>query len=315
MILGIDTSNYTTSLCALEPDTGLLYNGKQLLPVASGEKGLRQSDAVFHHVQQLPRLFETMPGFCSQIQAIGVSVRPRDAENSYMPCFTVGDAFARTLGHVLHVPVYSFSHQAGHIAAALYSVKRLDLLDRRFFAFHFSGGTSELVLCEPDEETVFRVSVLSRSLDLKAGQLVDRVGLMLGLSFPAGPALDELSQSSIKSFTVCPTFRGKDPCLSGVENQCRAMIERGEAPCDVAKYALTYICAVVSRMIQDAKRDHGDLTVICAGGVMSNRLIRASITKQHGALFADPSLSTDNAVGTALLASYRRDPSCQNRLC
>lgn len=307
MILGIDTSNYTTSLALYDPDGGIEFNGKMLLPVPDGQKGLRQSDAVFHHVQQLPALFEQSPVGGVAVDAIGVSVRPRDARDSYMPCFTVGRAFALSLGKSLGCPVFSFSHQAGHIAAALYSAGRMDLIRERFLAFHFSGGTTELVLCEPDDETVFRVQPVSRSLDLKAGQVVDRVGLMLGLPFPAGPALDELASRSQKSFRVSPTFRGSDPCLSGVENQCRAMTERGEAACDVARYAIDYLCAVVDRMIADARGACGDLPVLCAGGVMSNRIISDEISRKHGAYFALPALSSDNAVGVALLAAYRRD--------
>ncbi|MBP5618554.1 MAG: peptidase M22 [Clostridia bacterium] len=309
MILGIDTSNYTTSLSLYDPNGGVVFNGKKLLSVPEGQKGLRQSDAVFHHVQQLPELFEQSPLGDVPVEAIGVSVRPRDAEDSYMPCFTVGSAFASALGKTLKCEVYPFSHQAGHIAAALYSAGRMDLIREKFLAFHFSGGTTELVLCEPDEETVFRVQMVSHSLDLKAGQIVDRVGLMLGLSFPAGPALDDLACQSKREFRIHPTFRGVDPCLSGVENQCRTMLDQGEAPCDVAAYAIRYLCAVVDRMIVDAKAAYGDLPVICAGGVMGNRMISDAISRKHGACFAQPALSSDNAVGVALLAAYRRNRS------
>ena len=306
MILGIDTSNYTTSLALFDSERGIVFNGKKLLPVPEGQKGLRQSDAVFHHVQQLPELFEKCPIGDDGVDAIGVSVRPRDAADSYMPCFTVGHSFADSLGKMLKCPVYTFSHQAGHIAAALYSAGKMDLIREKFLAFHFSGGTTELVLCEPDDETVFRVQLLSHSLDLKAGQVVDRVGLMLGLPFPAGPALDDLACHSKLPVTVHPTFRGMDPCLSGVENQCCDMIARGDAPCDVAAYAIRYLCAVVDRMIADAKDVYGDLPVICAGGVMGNRIISEKISRKHGAFFAQPALSSDNAVGVALLADYRR---------
>lgn len=313
MILGIDTSNYTTSLASYDPVSGAFHNGKMLLPVPDGVKGLRQSDAVFHHVQQLPRLFEQLPPFEEPVEAIGVSIRPRDAADSYMPCFTVGCSTAQALGRMLGCPVYPFSHQAGHIAAALFSAGRLDLVSQRFLAFHFSGGTSELVLCEPDEETVFRVQLLSHSLDLKAGQVVDRVGLMLGLTFPAGPALDALSLQSEKRFPVRPTFRDGNPCLSGIENQCRTLLERGEQPCDVARYAIDCLCAVVARMTADARARLGDLPVICAGGVMSNRAISAVMSRQKDVFFAQPALSSDNAVGVALLAAHRRGVPCPNR--
>lgn len=307
MILGLDTSNYTTSVALYDPKVGVVANLKQLLPVRDGEKGLRQSDAVFHHVQQLPALMEQLPVDRSSITAIGVSVRPRDVEGSYMPCFTVGKAFAAALGKVLDVPVDAFSHQAGHIAAALYSADALAWKDQPFLAFHFSGGTSEVLLCRPDREAVLDIRCVCQSKDLKAGQVVDRVGVMLGLPFPSGPHLDALAQKSQKRFTVHPIFRDGDVCLSGVENQCRAMLDAGEAPEDIARYAIAYLEAVVDRLTQHVKEQYGDLPVIYAGGVMRNSMIRASVSEKHGGRFAEPEFSSDNAAGAALLAAWRRN--------
>ena len=147
MYLGIDTSNYTTSVCLYDSDSGKVISKRKLLPVKDGELGLRQSDAVFHHIQQLPALFEEAFGnFSDNIKAIGVSYAPRTEKGSYMPCFTVGTTAASILSSVLKVPVYRFSHQQGHIAAALYSVDRLDLLCQKHIAFHVSGGTTEALL-------------------------------------------------------------------------------------------------------------------------------------------------------------------------
>lgn len=307
MFLGIDTSNYTTSVSLYDHGKGVVANEKQLLPVKEGEKGLRQSEAVFHHVQQLPTLFEQLPADQRDITAIGVSTAPRDVDGSYMPCFTVGKAFADSLAKFLKVPVYAFSHQAGHVTAALYSSGSLDWLDKRFLAFHFSGGTSEVLLCHPDPDTAFRVRLLFSSKDLKAGQVVDRVGVMLGLSFPCGPYLDALAQKSHRSFRIRPTFRGGDVCLSGVENQCRRMLDQGERPEDVAHYAISYIEAVVCHMTEEAKAQYGDLPVVYAGGVMSNSKIRASVSEKYQGRFAQPEFSSDNAAGVAILAAWRRD--------
>ena len=147
LTLGIDTSNYTTSAA--------IYNGKEviqnklLLPVKEGEKGLRQSDAVFHHTVRLYPVFEQLLAQCEgEIAAVGVSEKPRDAQGSYMPCFLVGVNTAHCIAASLRKPVHGFSHQAGHIAAALYSVGRLDLISQKFIAFHVSGGTTDAVLCE-----------------------------------------------------------------------------------------------------------------------------------------------------------------------
>ena len=147
MFLGIDTSNYTTSAALYNPEKGEIIQRKKLLPVKEGELGLRQSDAVFAHVKQLGEIVETLiDGNRYEIEAIGVSTRPRDIEGSYMPCFLVGDMVTKTLSSVLKTPRYEFSHQQGHIAAALFSAGRLDLMNEKFIAFHLSGGTTEALL-------------------------------------------------------------------------------------------------------------------------------------------------------------------------
>lgn len=187
----------------------MLENRKLLLPVKPGEKGLRQSDAVFHHVRQLPQVLgpllenlEAPPG------AVGVSVSPTTAEGSYMPCFLVGKNTAGLLGQAWKAPVEHFSHQQGHIAAALYSAGRLELLERRFLAFHVSGGTTEALLVQPDGEGMPHITLAAHSLDLKAGQAVDRVGLLLGLSFPCGPELERLASSGRGSSPTGRCSRG-----------------------------------------------------------------------------------------------------------
>ncbi len=157
MFLGIDTSNYTTSVALFDDKTGKIAQSKKLLPVKEGELGLRQSDAVFSHVKQLgdmvSAVFEEYDG---KILAVGASTHPRDTEGSYMPCFLVGEMAASCIGASCKIPVLRFAHQQGHVAAALYSANRLDLLKERFIAFHLSGGTTEALLVEPDDNRIIR---------------------------------------------------------------------------------------------------------------------------------------------------------------
>ena len=302
LFLGIDTSNYTTSTALYDTGTGVMTQQKRLLPVKSGQKGLRQSDAVYLHLKQLPELLEALLADISEpVAAVGVSVRPRDAEGSYMPCFEAGHAVARAVAAALRVPVYFFSHQAGHIAAALFSADRLDLLERPFVAFHLSGGTTEAVLCRPGAGSP-EIELLHTSLDLKAGQAVDRVGLLLGLPFPAGPALEALSHQSKRTFTVRPSMKDGDCSLSGIENQCAAMRARGEPDADTARYCICAIAAALHGMTRAVRERFPDLPLLYAGGVMSNSDIRAEFTEQYGALFARPGFSSDNAAGIAVLA-------------
>lgn len=307
-VLGLDTSNYTTSAALYDCRGKKILHQKKLLPVRSGEVGLRQSDAVFHHVRQL---WQVIGDLCGELGApveplaVGASVRPRDQEGSYMPCFLVGESFGRSLAQIGGVPFYSFSHQAGHVAAALFSIGRMELLERRFLAFHLSGGTTECLLVEPGtKQTPLAITKLAGSLDLKAGQAIDRVGVAMGLPFPAGPAMEELAENCPRTYSVRPVMKGLDCCLSGIENQCKNRLERGESREEVAKFCLSSIGAALEQMTALALEKAGELPVVYAGGVMSNRLIRSWIQQRFGsALFAAPQFSADNAAGIAVLTA------------
>lgn len=303
--LGIDTSNYTTSAAMYRLDEGV-QNQKLLLPVKAGQLGLRQSDAVFHHVQQLPRVLEPLLPEPS-IRAIGVSDRPRAVEGSYMPCFTVGYGTAKALSDALSVPLHLFSHQEGHIGAALYSANCLDWMRKEFLAFHVSGGTTEAVLVSPDNERMFQTKLVASSLDLKGGQAVDRVGVMLGLPFPAGPHLEQLALNSKAKFRIRPVLRGCDCSLSGIENQCKAMMERGEPKEDIARFCLLSVLAALDAMCGALLQTYGNLPVLFAGGVMSNSILREALTEKYGASFAAPEFSADNAAGVAVLAYIQEE--------
>lgn len=304
--LGIDTSNYTTS-CALFCDGGFSHE-RRLLPVKPGERGIRQSDAVFHHTQQLPALMETLLSAPhGAISAVGASTRPRDVEGSYMPCFTVGSGAARSLAAALVVPFFAFSHQAGHLAAALLSADRLDLLHAPLIAFHVSGGTTEALLVEPDDDTVFRCSLLGATDDLNAGQVIDRTGVRLGLQFPCGPALEQLAAKSDRAFRPRVCVRNAHCSLSGLENQCETMRKRGEPAEDIAKYCLSFIAQTLLQMTAQARALAGDLPLLYAGGVMSNQFLRVQVLAEYDASFAAPALSSDNAVGIAALTAWKKE--------
>ncbi|MBQ2795299.1 MAG: peptidase M22 [Oscillospiraceae bacterium] len=304
MFLGIDTSNYTTSAALYDFEKDEIIQVKKLLPVKEGELGLRQSDAVFSHVKQLGGIVEELFGKNKyKIDAIGVSTRPRDIDGSYMPCFLVGDMVADTLSSVIKVPRYEFSHQQGHIAAALFSAKRLDLLKEKFIAFHLSGGTTEALLVTPDENRIIKCEKIAGSADLKAGQAVDRVGVMLGLPFPAGKHLEELALKSTAKYKIKPTMKGSECCLSGIENKCRKMLDSKEKPEDIALFCLKSIEAALCGMTDALLEEYGKIPLIYAGGVMSNKIIRKTIEEKYSGIFAKPEFSSDNAAGIAVLAS------------
>ncbi|MBQ9993879.1 MAG: peptidase M22 [Clostridia bacterium] len=304
-VLGIDTSNYTTSVALYDTSTDEVIQRKKLLPVKEGQLGLRQSDAVFHHVRQLPEVMaELFADTRALPDAVGVSVSPRPIEGSYMPCFEVGRSSAEQIGSLLGVPVHRFSHQEGHIMAALYSAGCIDTIGDRFVAYHLSGGTTEAVLVAREGDR-FAIEYLCGSLDLKAGQAIDRVAGMLGLPFPGGVHLDKLASRCEEKIKCKPTLKGLDCCLSGIENKCKAMLEDGQAHEYIAKMCLEYICASVAEMTRRIIAKYGDLPIIFAGGVSSNSLLRERICSEFDAYFAEPQYSCDNAAGIAILAARK----------
>lgn len=300
--LGIDTSNYTTSCAVYDTESGTVIQKKKLLPVKDGELGLRQSDAVFHHTVQLPQIIdELFSEFGGKISAIGVSYAPTCEAGSYMPCFLAGMNAAQVTAKVMGVPLYKFSHQQGHIMAALHSAGRKDLLEKDFLAFHVSGGTTQALLVKPTLDA----KLIASSLDLKAGQAVDRVGVMLSYPFPAGKYVDELAQKSEKKYKINIKLKDGNCCLSGVENKCKKMLDDGEAKEDICRYCIDYILTALYKMALDAKEKYGDLPIVFSGGVMSNSIIKSELTEKLGAYFAQPVFSSDNAAGTAILTAIK----------
>ncbi len=305
MYLGFDTSNYTTSLAMFDGKN--IFQQKKLLTVRHGERGLRQSEAVFQHTVNMPNLVNELDFDNEDINAVGVSARPRNIEGSYMPCFTVGINVATAVSKFTSSKLYTTSHQVGHILAALYSVDKLELVNEEFIAFHLSGGTTEALLVRPDKNEIIKAEIIAQSIDLKAGQAIDRTGVLLGLTFPCGKEIDALSQKSDKNYKIKPSMKGFDCSLSGVENKVKAMIESGERREDTAKFVLTYISSTLEKMTELIIKKYGNLPLAYAGGVMSNSFIKSNIlNKFDNAYFAKPEFSCDNAAGTAIYA-YLKD--------
>ena len=321
--VGFDTSNYTTSAaaCTLSEDGKLtvIANCKAPLPVAEGARGLRQSDAVFAHTKNLPHVIRELRGILEagnyQVAAVGVSATPRDAADSYMPCFLTGIVAAEAFAAGGGTEIHRFSHQSGHIMAALYSSGALSegkLLTNDFLAFHVSGGTTEAVVAHP-REGGFDVEIMGYGADLHAGQVIDRVGVMMGLDFPCGKALEELAVQNTSPLPQIKTSVKDGVChLSGLENQAADLWKKTGDPSLVAAYTLTTIGKSLRKMtdqLQAMRAEKGEkpLPVVYAGGVMSNKFIRPILTKGAGwrVYFSEPAFSADNAAGTAILCALR----------
>ncbi len=322
--VGFDTSNYTTSAAVTTIDEQghltVVANHKLPLPVATGARGLRQSDAVFAHVKNLPaiteRLRETLTEGNYRVAAVGYSATPRDAEGSYMPCFLTGEVAANAFAAGANVDVYAFSHQSGHIMAALYSsgyLMKNSLSDKPFMAFHVSGGTTEAVVAHPRSDG-FDVTLIGGGADLHAGQVIDRIGVLMGLDFPCGKAMEDLAAAYLADHRITdlrPCVRDGMCHLSGLENQAAKRWQETGDRGEVSAFVLTFIGKTL-RLLTDQLQEkvqtaYGLLPVVYAGGVMSNRLIRPLLSNgaRWETYFAEPAFSADNAAGTSLLCALR----------
>ena len=304
--VGFDTSNYTTSVAVATLDGRVVANFKTLLTVKEGQRGLRQSDALFEHTRNLPSLTDRLKDFLAEGEyrpvAVGVSATPRDAEGSYMPCFLAGVSAAHSFSAALNIPLYNFSHQNGHIMAAAYSSGEAErLLSSPFVAFHVSGGTTEALYVEPREKN-FAVTLVGETDDINAGQLIDRVGVMMGLSFPAGREMERAASEysgRIYRHSVC--VREGRCSLSGGENIAAKIYEKSKDTSEVAAFVFDFVCRTLVAMGEDVQSRFGRTPVLFAGGVMSNKLMREKLAERFDAYFSEPEFSADNAAGIALL--------------
>ena len=303
LVFAIDTSNYTTSVAILDTYGNLVANLKKPLAVKQGERGLRQSDALFAHIQNIPVLMREARAYLDgrQIVAVGVSDKPRNVEGSYMPCFLGGVSAAESIASALGVKLYRFSHQCGHIMAALYSSKAEKLLCEQFAAFHISGGTTELLRVNPVDNG-FDTELIGGTLDLNAGQIIDRVGVYMGLKFPAGSEMEALALTNTKKIPthkIC--IKDMSVNLSGLENLAVKLYDKTSDKPLVSAFVLDYISRAVFAMSSAYEEAFGKARFVYAGGVMSNSIIKENLKKSFDAYFAEPAMSTDNAVGIAVL--------------
>ena len=296
--LGIDTSNYATSLAVFDTAGEVVCAKKRFLPVKEGQLGLRQSDALFHHTTALPEMLEELSREfdLTQIAAVGVSQKPRPVEGSYMPCFLAGVSAATAFSRA---PAPT-THQQGHAAAALFAAKGEELFRRKVLLFHISGGTTDLLLCDE----VRQITTLGTSSDLYAGQAVDRVGVKLGFPFPAGAEVSRLAALCEEPIRPKSSVKGMTCSLSGLENQCNALLQAGKSPEYVCKYCLLCVADTVVRMTKAAQKEYPGLPVVCAGGVMSSDIIRVWVQQRLPQVYFVPGLySSDNAIGVSILAA------------
>ena len=305
LYLGIDTSAYTTSLAIVNDQAELVYENRKVLTVPQGERGLAQSAALFQHVQNLPQLVKSVPSeYWQRVDAIGVSTAPRPLKESYMPVFLPGYGVASAMASARNIPLVETSHQEGHLVAGLVSGK---LQQPHFLAIHISGGTTELLEVQHVQPGKLDIRILGGTTDLHAGQFVDRVGVSLGLPFPAGKDLEELArQGNPEAVTWLPSaVRGFEVSFSGVETAAQRLIVQGKNPADVALAVEGCIARTLAKLLQAGIEKTKLTEILIVGGVAANQFIRQELgrrlPKKVNFYWAHPNWSRDNAIGVAAL--------------
>lgn len=309
LYLGLDTSAYTTSLAVVDQAENLVLESRLPLVVSEGSLGLRQSEAVFSHIKNLPLLWRKNNGITggSRIAAVAASTRPRPITDSYMPVFKVGEAFGLFLAQTMGLNFLPSSHQEGHIMAGLWSA---GLKQGRFLVLHLSGGTTEIVSASEKEPGCLELSLLGKSSDLKAGQFIDRLGRLMDLEFPAGPRMEKMAESGREGFIKLPVaVKGSLISFSGPATRAEQILKDGGKKEDLARAIETCIADSLSAAVSNLSVKKGYFDgILAVGGVMSNRHIREKLIGSLGSCklyFARPGLASDNAVGLAVQAARR----------
>ena len=301
-ILSFDTSNYTTSACVFDTQRGIVWENRIMLPVKDGECGVRQNDAVFLHTKNLPILFKDIEHY--DVDFIASSCCPSERENSYMPCFMVGTSFASTLSLLLKKEHYECSHQKNHILSAIYSANKIEILNKKFLAYHISGGTTDVCLCTPTKNGVFSVDKIGGTADISCGQLIDRTGVCIGLPFPCGKHIQELSDGKLSGKQKIKNNDGFYN-FSGFQNKTQQMLQSGCEKSQIALYTLDIVYSFIIDSVNYFRTKFGDIPVIMSGGVMSNKQISSAVVATlKDVYFSNPRYSLDNALGTALMCAY-----------
>lgn len=306
--IGVDTSCYTTSVSCISEE-GIVFEKRTMLSVPLGARGLRQSDAVFQHVKNLPELtralFERVER--GRVAAIAVSAKPTADEGSYMPVFLAGKLNATAIASALDVPLYETTHQAGHVRAAMFG-NETELSGEMFLAMHLSGGTTDLLTVELSGGSVGEIRKIGGCDDLHAGQFVDRVGVKMGLPFPSGTELEKLAvRATARGVKLPSSVKGLNCSFSGQETQANRLLDAGEANEEVAYAVYDCMARTFSKMLINATEAYDCKTALISGGVSGSALLREMLFQRTGKklLFAQAGLSSDNAVGAALLARDR----------
>lgn len=307
--LGIDTSCYTTSAALIDYEENLVFDCRSILKVEEGKRGIRQSNAFYQHIGNMKNIIEKIFSDVEpwKIKAIGVSSRPRNIEGSYMPVFNSGLNIGHIIGCSIGIPVFTLSHQEGHVLAGLWSCGK-DIEDD-LLVYHLSGGTTELIYVEGRKH--MSIEKIGGTNDLKTGQFIDRVGVSMGLKFPCGQEMDMLSKKANGlSLEIPIAVKDTYASFSGPETFVQRIIDSNLYGAEqISKSVFANIAKSIEETLLNVKLNKKCKYILFVGGVASNTIIREHLKNsekliQKGliTIFANKEFSTDNGIGPALYA-------------
>ncbi|NYB73516.1 hypothetical protein HZF24_05120 [Sedimentibacter hydroxybenzoicus DSM 7310] len=305
-ILGIDTSAYTTSIALIDQESQeILADKRKVLTVPMGQKGLRQQDAVFQHMKNFQELYSEININFNNIKTVSVSSRPRNVTGSYMPVFTVGQNYGKIIAKSLNCKYIEYSHQENHIAASL--IDYYKEINNNVLAIHISGGTTEFLDVNKSSKGYDAV-IVGGSKDITFGQLIDRIGALFEFQFPCGFHMENyLNENNNIDKIIAPKISGDAYInLSGMENYFTNLyLSKKFNKKSIINALFTYVSDCIIHIINEIKLSSDIETIIIAGGVASNSLIRKRIlnklNNEYNVILPTKENASDNAVGTAFL--------------
>lgn len=305
--IGIDTSAYTTSIAVIDEHNNLICDYRKVLSVKKGCKGLRQQEAIFQHIKNIPDFIEELSKEVDikKVQAVGVSYRPRNIDTSYMPVFLVSQSIGKIISNILNVPFKEFSHQEGHIAAGILGCNLQD--KNEFLSLHISGGTTE-ILHVTKQKFGYDIKIIGGTKDISFGQFIDRLGVKLGIDFPCGKDLEAISRKGNVIDSKIPLRKNDDTWfnLSGLETFFIKVIDSKKyLKEDICKSILYTIKSILFEITNNSINKYNINDVLIVGGVASNNYIKHELlnSMDKGNLYFPLSnYCSDNAIGISYLS-------------
>ena len=309
VILGIDTSCDDTSFALLKDGRDLLSNlvSSQIdlhkvfggvVPEIASRKHLELIDGLYKESLYNADISD------ESIDAIGVTVGP-----GLIGSVLIGLCFAKGLSLALNIPIIGVNHIEAHAMSILLEKD----VEFPFIALVVSGGHT--IILRFDDFGIYKV--LGSTRDDAAGEAFDKIAKFLGLGYPGGRIIEEMSQTGERNFVAFPrpmlVDNNYDFSFSGLKTSMINYIKKY----GVNRYNINNIlssfqeaaCDVLVNKTLNAARDVDISRVVVGGGVASNGRLRELFHERSArdgidVFFSSPIFCTDNAAMVAKVAHH-----------